>query len=102
MTDCSLIRDLLPFYKDNAVSTESENIIREHLENCPECKKYYDHIRRIPHSLQEPDNRGVYRYSDVARELRRNAMIEYAIGAALLMTTVAGIAKIILDRRKRD
>lgn len=102
MTDCSLIRDLLPFYKDNAVSAESESIIREHLENCPECKKYYDHIRRIPHSLQEPDNRGVYRYSDVARELRRNAMIEYAIGAALLMTSAAGIAKIILDGRKRD
>ena len=102
MTDCSLIRDLLPFYKDNAVSAESESIIREHLENCPECKKYYDHIRRIPHSLQEPDNRGTYRYSDVARELRRNAMIEYAIGAALLMTTVAGVAKIILDGRKHD
>lgn len=102
MTDCSLIRDLLPFYKDNAVSAESESIIREHLKNCSECKKYYDRIRRIPHSLQEPDNCGTYRYSDVVRVLRRNAMIEYAIGAVLFMTTVAGVTKIISDERKKN
>lgn len=102
MTECSLIRDLLPFYKDNAVSAESERIIREHLENCPDCKKYYGHIRRIPHSLQEEDNRGSYRYSEVARELRRYKMIEYAVGAALFTISVSAVARIILDGRKHD
>lgn len=100
MNNCNLIRDLLPLYSDNAVSTESSCIIQKHLEQCPECRNYYNQIRRIPHSLQDSANRGPYRYSDIARVLRRNAMIEYAVAAVLLMTSAVGLVKIISDRKR--
>ena len=46
MTDCSLVRDLLPLYEDKEVSAETAEHIRRHLEDverekqalCPECR----------------------------------------------------------------
>lgn len=102
MTDCSLIHDLLPFYADGAVSSESESIIREHLKSCPECRCYYSRISRIPHALEEREGRGHYRYSDVVRSLRREAIAQYTVGAALLLTSVACLVKTVSDSRKKD
>ena len=36
-TECSLVRDLLPLYVENLVSTETAQYINEHLKRCPEC-----------------------------------------------------------------
>lgn len=30
---CQIIRDLLPLYEDGAVSTESQELVREHLKD---------------------------------------------------------------------
>lgn len=54
--ECTLIRDLLPLYKDNAVSGESEKIISVHLEECEECKAEFDALEReIPEIADAPD-----------------------------------------------
>lgn len=100
MTDCSLIRDLLPMYCDTAVGPESEEIIKEHLDICPMCRNYCRQIQRIPHVLQEPADRGNYRYSEIARSLRRKTMMEYAVGTVLLAAALAGIAHFVLDGRR--
>lgn len=54
--ECTLIRDLLPLYKDNAVSGESKEIISAHLENCEECKTEFDALETaIPEIDDTPD-----------------------------------------------
>ena len=35
---CAMIRDLLPLYAEKMVEPETESLIREHLENCSECR----------------------------------------------------------------
>ena len=37
--NCNLIKDLLPLYIENLLSIESENIVKNHLENCEECRE---------------------------------------------------------------
>ena len=39
---CNLIRDILPLYHDSICSEESRCAIEEHLEECRECRQYYD------------------------------------------------------------
>lgn len=43
---CEVIKDLLPLYKDNCCSNETNKIVEHHLETCNECKeelkKYQD------------------------------------------------------------
>ena len=36
--DCDVIRDLLPLYADKACSENSQKIVEEHLQECPDCR----------------------------------------------------------------
>ena len=42
---CDLIRDLLPSYLEGLTSESSNEEIRFHLENCGECREYYEQMR---------------------------------------------------------
>lgn len=97
MTDCSLIRDLLPLYADDAVSEESRTVIESHLAECKECRSYYRSIRRIPHSLQHEENRGDYNYSEIADSLKREMLATYALGAGLITLSTVCVIKSIAD-----
>lgn len=99
--DCNVIRDLLPLYQDEAVSEETKKVIEEHLESCEDCRRFYDEMRHIPHSLEDADGKGKYRYSEVVDMLKKRSVLEYSIGAALLVTSVAGIVKAVLGTDKR-
>ena len=41
---CKIVQDLLPTYIENLVSSESNEFIKEHLENCADCKKIYENM----------------------------------------------------------
>lgn len=39
MSDCGIVKDLLPLYADNVCSIESKKLVTEHLADCEECQK---------------------------------------------------------------
>lgn len=39
MSDCSIVKDLLPLYADNVCSLESKKLVSEHLAECESCQK---------------------------------------------------------------
>ena len=41
---CEIVQDLLPLYVDDACSKSSAAMVKEHLENCPECKALYEKL----------------------------------------------------------
>lgn len=42
---CEIIRDLLPNYIEELTSEESNHVIEEHLQTCPDCKKYLEEMQ---------------------------------------------------------
>ena len=42
MSDCGIVKDLLPLYADNVCSIESKKLVIEHLADCEECQKELD------------------------------------------------------------
>ena len=51
--NCNIIRDLLPLYEDGAVSEDTAQLVREHLEGCPACR---EELRRLGAALPaEPE-----------------------------------------------
>lgn len=71
--DCDLIKDLLPLYHDKATSDSSSKVVEEHLNECDECRRFYQEVKKttnIPFkSLSETDNAGGY--LSLAKRLRR-------------------------------
>ena len=43
--ECSVIKDLLPVYIDNCCSTESKQLVDEHLKECEICNDSYKHMK---------------------------------------------------------
>ena len=52
---CEIISDLLPLYHDGVCSSESKQMIEEHLSNCEKCRtelKEMDDMLSIPNKKQ--------------------------------------------------
>lgn len=45
MTNCNIIKDLLPLYVDDVCSDETKAMIVEHLASCESCKKEYEELK---------------------------------------------------------
>lgn len=44
--DCNIIMDLLPNFIENLTNDETNNYIKEHLNECTECKSIYENMRK--------------------------------------------------------
>ena len=42
--ECEIVQDLSTLYLENLISSKSKNFIENHLQNCKNCKKYYNDI----------------------------------------------------------
>lgn len=43
--ECNIIRDILPLYLENMVSDDTTEFVKEHLENCNECRNEYEGMK---------------------------------------------------------
>lgn len=53
--ECNIIRDILPLYAENMVSSDTADFIEEHLKGCEVCRKEYEKAKE-PQPTQEISN----------------------------------------------
>ena len=59
---CNVIRDLLPLAAEELASPDSMEVVREHLEDCEDCRKTYESMKKPPVIVpEEPDLKTVRR-----------------------------------------
>ena len=87
--DCNIIRDLLPLYEDNAASQETQELVRTHLADCPDCREELRKMR-TPISLPpDEDREAVKRFLEYQAEVRRKQrgkIIRFVTIAAAIVT----------------
>ena len=87
--DCNIIRDLLPLYEDNVASKETQELVRAHLADCPDCREELRKMR-TPISLPPDEDRdAVKRFLEYQAELRRKQrgkIIRFVAIAAAIVT----------------
>ena len=50
---CEIIKDLLPNYTDNKLSSDSNLLVKEHIDGCYSCKnEYLHHFRSYQTNIQ--------------------------------------------------
>lgn len=42
---CNIIKDMLPLYVDEVVSSDTRNLVNEHLKDCSACQKKYEAMK---------------------------------------------------------
>ena len=53
--ECNIIRDILPLYAENMVSSDTADFVEEHLKGCAACRKEYEKAKE-PQPAQEISN----------------------------------------------
>lgn len=43
---CEIVKDLIMMYVDDVCSEESRQAVEEHMESCPECREYYEVLKK--------------------------------------------------------
>lgn len=87
--DCDIVRDLLPLYHDGVVSETTKESIKEHLENCTDCKREYESICiDIPIETAEMTTRR--KFSNMMKKSKRKRFLASVIAVILICITVIG------------
>lgn len=53
--ECNIIRDLLPLYAENMISSDTLDFVEEHLKNCEACRKEYERTKELQPIQERPD-----------------------------------------------
>ncbi|MGN1160411.1 MAG: zf-HC2 domain-containing protein [Lachnospiraceae bacterium] len=85
---CDVIRDLLPLYQDQVCSAESMQIVKEHLEECEDCRKIAEQLADagVERTLREECEDVVGKH--VKKEKRRSFLIGISLAAVLMIPVV--------------
>lgn len=92
-TSCEVIRDLLPSYIDSLTSEETNGIIKEHIDECEDCKAVYDGMRADNASPVKEDDKKTIDFLKTTRKKNRMriltaALISIAAAVVLVLTAV--------------
>lgn len=52
---CNLVKDILPLYVEDMVSTDTREFVGEHLEHCEECHAEFERMRKPAGSIPDTD-----------------------------------------------
>ena len=52
---CNLIKDILPLYVEDMVSTDTREFVSEHLEHCAECHAEFERMQKATKFIPDTD-----------------------------------------------
>lgn len=67
--NCSVIYDLLPLYLDGICSEDTKNMVEEHLDNCEECRKTVEYMKK---NMEIPEDKD----ATLIKKVKRRILIE--------------------------
>ncbi len=101
--NCDLIKDLLPLYHDKAASDFSTKAIEAHLQQCDECRRFYQTMDKSASiafkPVSKPDGDGGY--VSLAKRLRR-AKWYWRLCMSLLMGIVVALSLMYAEGYRFD
>lgn len=99
---CNVIKDLLPLYHDGVCSNESRTIVEEHLQECSECRQYYemlmdsDSVEEQSYDAENEAKKATFIHG-IKRRVRKKQIIAGVI-AVVAVVVAALVVLSILDK----
>ncbi len=97
--DCDVIRDLLPLYAEDMVSTKSRELIEAHFDECEECRKVYEAMTapepNTEFSKEPAESFQKYVKKSKRRLIWRVALVTAIIVAALFIVRLIAIGGLV-------
>lgn len=92
MNEHEVIRDLIPSYLDGITSPASNQLIEEHIKNCPECRNYLDQMRQNIQTSETAENQHIDAFKKVRKVNRRKIALAIIGTLTICLIIAAGYA----------
>lgn len=89
--DCAVIKDLLPNYVEHLTSDKTNEYIKEHLNDCPECTKEKDNMIYELHTEKIPVHKDLKKY------LNKTKLVYFLKGGLLTIAIIGVLVCFIVD-----
>ena len=95
--DCNVVKDLIPLYIDACCSEDSKKIVKEHMERCDSCRKFYEEMNAPSILLSIPQAPGTLnRINDWKASILQSVLLFLSfalitVGVALEAKTPSGL-----------
>lgn len=87
--NCNLVKDILPLYVKEETSTESNTIIKEHLEECEDCRKLHQMLLHDDSAVQSlTKDKG---FGKSLKKVKSRLIIRSAIATLLAVLILCGM-----------
>ncbi len=87
--ECSIVRDLLPLYAENMVSQATAAFVREHLDNCPDCRAELAALVKDEPAIPTQAVQDAAALVTIKKKLRKKLTV--AVTAAMLCLLTAAV-----------
>lgn len=88
--ECDVIKDLLPLYIEQLTSEKSGQVIREHMEECGECRRLYEELNapvpRVQYDREPAES--LYRYIKKKKRSSELKGVAIVMGVVLLIIAI--------------
>lgn len=86
---CNIIRDILPLYYENMVSSDTSHLVEEHLKQCTVCKKHYEEMYT---STELPIDNDISPFLKIKSTLEKNKIKTVLL--TLMLSIIFGVVLI--------
>lgn len=88
MNNCKLVADLLPSYCDELTSQESSTYIRDHIHNCPDCRRLLAQMQKQQESRQADIRRAEFKAALAVYEKNHRTRVLLMVIACVLLISL--------------
>ncbi len=95
---CDIVRDLLPLYADGCTSERASKVLRTHMINCSECRRYLSSIKKCRKNGNTADIPDISPdYSDFLKKVKHRKKIKHSIVWTLIGILAVGNVALALS-----
>ena len=97
---CDIVTDLAPLYYDGVASEASKKFVKEHMKECPDCRKYYKKYRPVEGIRMETPLSQEADFVQLAKKMRRRRLLLWGGFLSYVSATVVVLVAYYV-RKKR-
>lgn len=88
---CDIVRDLMPGYIDGVISEAGSSAVREHLDECGECRRFFSEMKEDMADQSTPEERAALDGFKKIHSRTRYLKVAAALGGLVLAAFVIGV-----------
>lgn len=106
---CEIVKDLIPMYVDKTASAETDEAVRNHIQNCPDCRSFC-RLCRIAEEKSRFEKEDGYvnasadsieqKYAGLSKKLKRRKILQIVFSCLVAAGLLAYIVVDIMNSLK--